>query len=100
MRIEAGADLAEAWRALGADLGILEAHVDFAREISVIVARGLDGEIAAYVPVENRHGNHILDTTMAPAPIAQAARRTAPRPWPGASPRRSSWSACSRSRCS
>ncbi|HLI13535.1 MAG TPA: 5-(carboxyamino)imidazole ribonucleotide synthase [Alphaproteobacteria bacterium] len=62
-------DLDEAWHAMGAALGILESFVDFAAEISVIVARGLDGGIAAYDPVENRHVNHILDTTTAPARI-------------------------------
>ncbi|MGE5145730.1 MAG: 5-(carboxyamino)imidazole ribonucleotide synthase [Candidatus Eiseniibacteriota bacterium] len=71
IRIEAGIDPAEIWRRLGADLGILEGYVDFAREISVIVARGAGGETASYVPVENRHVNHILDTTVAPAPTAK-----------------------------
>src|SRR3546814_5768673 len=54
----------------GSERGILEGWVDFAMEISVIVAHGLDGDTAAYVPVENRHVNHILDTTIAPAAIA------------------------------
>jgi 5-(carboxyamino)imidazole ribonucleotide synthase len=65
-----GSDLAEAWRRMGADQGILEGFVDFACEISVIVAHGADGGWASYVPVENRHRNHILDTTIAPARIA------------------------------
>jgi 5-(carboxyamino)imidazole ribonucleotide synthase len=63
-------DLAAAWRQMGAELGILESFVDFACEISVIVARGMDGACAAYVPVENQHSHHILDTTIAPARIA------------------------------
>jgi 5-(carboxyamino)imidazole ribonucleotide synthase len=63
-------DLAQAWRSLGADAGILERFIEFDCEISVIVARGLDGRRAAYVPVENRHVEHILDTTIAPARIA------------------------------
>ncbi len=50
---------------------ILEAFVDFACEISVVVARGQDGRIVAYDPVENRHRNHILDLTLAPAQITQ-----------------------------
>src|SRR5205814_8224347 len=58
---------AEAWRRMGASVGILESFVDFRCEISVIVARGADGALAAYPPVENRHVNHILDTTIAPA---------------------------------
>lgn len=58
---------AEAWRRMGATLGILESFVDFRCEISVIIARTADGALAAYPPVENRHVNHILDTTIAPA---------------------------------
>jgi 5-(carboxyamino)imidazole ribonucleotide synthase len=67
-----GDDLAAAWRAMGAERGILEAFVDLEREISVIVARGLDGRTAAYPAVENAHARHILDTTIAPARIPAA----------------------------
>jgi len=63
-------DLAAAWRSMGAELGILESYVDFICEISVIVARGMNGHWATYVPVENHHAQHILDTTIAPARIA------------------------------
>jgi 5-(carboxyamino)imidazole ribonucleotide synthase len=59
----------EAWRRMGAPRGILEEFVDFQCEISVIVARGADGALAVYPPVENRHVNHILDTTIAPASL-------------------------------
>ena len=74
-----GTDLADAWHRLGTDLAILEAFVDFACEVSVIIARGEDGVWAAYPPVENRHVRHILDTTIAPAPLAPeiAARAVA-----------------------
>ena len=48
---------------------ILEGFVDFACEISVIVARAENGAIAAFDPVENRHKHHILDITLAPAPL-------------------------------
>lgn len=63
-------DLAAAWRQMGAPIGILESFVDYTCEISVIVARGAAGAWATYVPVENHHVNHILDTTIAPARIA------------------------------
>jgi 5-(carboxyamino)imidazole ribonucleotide synthase len=59
----------DAWRQMGGDTGILESFVDFACEISAIVARGSNGSCATYPPVENRHLNHILDTTIAPARI-------------------------------
>ncbi|MEX0693014.1 MAG: 5-(carboxyamino)imidazole ribonucleotide synthase [Rhodospirillales bacterium] len=60
-------DYRSAWDEMGADVGILEAFVDLAREVSVIVARSPGGGWATYPPVENRHVNHILDTTIAPA---------------------------------
>jgi len=61
---------AAAWRSMGAPRGILEHFVDFRCEVSVIVARGADGALGAYPPVENRHVNHILDTTIAPASLS------------------------------
>ncbi len=60
----------QAWEQIGGEIGILEAFVDFACEISVIVVRGRNGAWATYPPVENQHSNHILDTTIAPARIA------------------------------
>src|SRR6266481_6865216 len=66
----------EAWRRMGGEIGILERFVDFACEISVIVARGANGAWATYPPVENQHVNHVLDATIAPARIpAETATR-------------------------
>ncbi len=61
---------ADVLAAVGADSAILEGFVDFACEISVMVARGQDGETAAWPAVENRHVRHILDTTVAPAAVS------------------------------
>ncbi|MEQ8282470.1 MAG: 5-(carboxyamino)imidazole ribonucleotide synthase [Parvibaculum sp.] len=61
-----------AWAAIGKLPAILEGFIDFEREISVVVARGQDGEVAAYDPVENLHANHILDRTYAPAALTPA----------------------------
>jgi 5-(carboxyamino)imidazole ribonucleotide synthase len=47
---------------------ILESFIDLELEISVIAAR-TESEFKAYQPVENRHKNHILDVTIAPASI-------------------------------
>jgi 5-(carboxyamino)imidazole ribonucleotide synthase len=65
-----GIDADAAWARLAAEVGVLEAWVDFAAEISVITARGADGAIVSYPPVQNRHEEHILARTIAPAPIA------------------------------
>lgn len=55
---------------LAPKLLVLEGFVDFACEISVIVARGGDGAMVAFDTVENRHRDHILDLTFAPARIS------------------------------
>lgn len=74
------ADLAPAWAALGPGECLLEAFVEFTREVSMLVARGVDGETALYGPIENEHANHILDVSVYPAPgttpavAAEAAR--------------------------
>ena len=50
---------------------VLEGFVDFACEISVLVARGQNGAMSAFDTVENSHRDHILDMTFAPARIAE-----------------------------
>ncbi|MCW8951490.1 MAG: 5-(carboxyamino)imidazole ribonucleotide synthase [Rhodospirillales bacterium] len=71
-----GMEADDAWARMGGPLGILEAFVDYEREISVVIARGPDGKSVAFEPVENRHANHILDVTIAPANIpAEMAER-------------------------
>jgi 5-(carboxyamino)imidazole ribonucleotide synthase len=63
------ADLAPAFARLEPKPLVLEGFVDFAAEISVMVARGVDGTVVAFDAVENRHKHHILDLTLAPAPL-------------------------------
>ena len=82
--LAAGDDLLVAWRdILGSRPAILEAFAPIAREVSVVVARAPDGQVASFDPVENRHVKGILDVTLAPAAIppalAQAAREGAER---------------------
>jgi 5-(carboxyamino)imidazole ribonucleotide synthase len=48
---------------------ILESFVDFACELSVVAARGMDGAFAHWGVIENIHRNHILDLSIAPAQI-------------------------------
>jgi 5-(carboxyamino)imidazole ribonucleotide synthase len=62
-------DLAAAWRDFGAETGVVEGFVEFACEVSVIVARSEGNRWATYTPVENQHRQGILDTTIAPARI-------------------------------
>jgi len=75
--VSATSDPGEAWLQMGGPRGVLERFIDFQCEASVIVARGGDGAMAIYPPVENRHVNHILDTTIAPASLPPETARTA-----------------------
>ena len=71
-------DGARIWTALGGgELGV-EKRNSLQAELSVIAARGLDGQVAQYPLFENRHHNHILDVTTSPAlvPPAVAAQAT------------------------
>jgi 5-(carboxyamino)imidazole ribonucleotide synthase len=79
VRVDTGSDLVAAVAGLRQEVLIHEAWVDFALELSVVTARSPGGEVASYVPVENRHRHHILDVTLAPAAIAPetAARAVA-----------------------
>ena len=71
------ADLADALATLDPKPLILEGFVDFACEISVVIARGADGAMSAFDTVENRHRAHILDVTLAPARIAEGVAEAA-----------------------
>ena len=76
VRISSPHEAAAAWERLGSSQGVLEAFVDFDKEVSVVAARGLDGAFAHHGVFENRHRNHILDLTLAPGrvPAGVAAR--------------------------
>lgn len=56
---------------------ILEQFIPFRREVSVVAARSQSGEFAHYGVIENRHRNHILDVSFAPAAGAEQAPRIA-----------------------
>lgn len=75
--VRESADLTAVFRSLGAQPAILEGMVDFTREISVIAARALDGEFAAYDICENTHEHHILSVTRAPAALDAATAKQA-----------------------
>jgi 5-(carboxyamino)imidazole ribonucleotide synthase len=68
----AEADLVAAWKKIGGAVGVLEAWVPFQMEISVLVARTVDGRTAVYDPAENIHRNHILHLSISPARVSEA----------------------------
>ena len=61
-------DADAAFGALGDVPLVLEAMVPFDRELSVIAARGHDGDVRCYPLVENTHRDGILRVSRAPAP--------------------------------
>jgi 5-(carboxyamino)imidazole ribonucleotide synthase len=66
-------DVAPAWEALAGSPLILEGFVPFERELSILSARGRDGQVAFYPLVENHHRDGILRLSLAPAPGATPA---------------------------
>ena len=82
IKLDNKADLDKAWKDIESNELILEEFIPFKRELSIIVARDLNGKIVLYDVVENRHKNHILDQTIAPAPniskeVSQSAKTIA-----------------------
>jgi 5-(carboxyamino)imidazole ribonucleotide synthase len=71
------ADVEHIWTAIGHQEAVVEKFLSLQAEISVVAARGLDGEVAAYVPFENRHRNNVLDLTTVPAAVAPALAKQA-----------------------
>ena len=59
-KIVSADDLEAAFAAMKGNDAVLEACVDFEKEVSVVCARGQDGEFAHYGIIENEHKNHIL----------------------------------------
>ena len=70
--IRSVADAGAAWSTLDVPQAILEKFIDFECELSVVAARGLDGEFVSYGPMGNSHSHHILDISICPAVIPAA----------------------------
>ena len=81
LKITATADAGELWQRFGAPRAVLEKWIPFEAELSVVCARGLDGQVVAFPASENIHKNHILDLSIVPARfdphISEAARKMA-----------------------
>jgi 5-(carboxyamino)imidazole ribonucleotide synthase len=68
-RIDGPDQAAEAWEAIGKQVAVLEAFINFESEISVVAARGDDRQFVHYGAIENQHSRHILDISVAPARV-------------------------------
>ena len=60
-------DLQAAWAELGGVECVLEVCLDLQVELSVVLARGQDGEVRVYPPIENIHHKGILSRSYFPA---------------------------------
>jgi 5-(carboxyamino)imidazole ribonucleotide synthase len=69
-KIESPEDIQAAFEKLDGNECVLEAFVDFKKEVSVVCARNEKGDFAHYGVIENAHTNHILDISFAPASVA------------------------------
>jgi len=82
-KLEGHEDPAEVWAEFGMQRAVLEKWIPFELELSVMVARGMGGEVVTYDPAENRHRHHMLDVSIVPArvcaEVAEAARGIAVR---------------------
>lgn len=67
----------EAFAILGGATCVLEERVILNSEISVVLARGADGEVRCYPVAENRHRDGILDVSLVPARVDDATRAKA-----------------------
>ena len=76
-RIAAPEAAVAAFEGLGGTECVLESFVPFEREVSVVVARSVNGEVVDYGVFENDHVEHILDTTVAPARVSEDVARAA-----------------------
>ena len=75
VRVAAPGDVPGAIERLGRPAGtrlLVERELDYAAELSVIVARAVDGTVAAFDLARNRHDDGILAESCAPAPVEPA----------------------------
>ena len=76
-RISDQDQLVAAWAAMGGVACVLEKRLNLIKEISVIVARGFDGQMAVFPVAENVHVDGILALSAVPANIDQAQAQQA-----------------------
>jgi len=77
VRIDKPDQALSAWNHLRRVNCVAEGWVQFEAEVSVVVARGHDGEAVTFPVALNRHERHILDATVMPAPVGPIVCRDA-----------------------
>ena len=76
-RLKTAADSPTALTDMAGAPAVLECFVEFTHEVSVIGARGTDGQISCFDPGENVHRDGILRTTRVPARLSSSQRMDA-----------------------
>jgi len=74
VRVASDKQLKDAWKELDEVPAVLETVVSFKSELSVVLARNLQGDIQIYPLAENVHRQNILHTTRVPAQVADTVR--------------------------
>lgn len=77
IRVTKAEHLTQAWKEFGEAPSVLEEVVPFTMELSVVLARSLQGQIQVYPLAENTHRQNILHSTRVPARVADPNRRRA-----------------------
>ncbi len=67
--INTESDIEKAWETLEGEACVLEQRMPLDIEVSVVLARGIEGEVITYPVSENIHEGGILDVTVVPARI-------------------------------
>ncbi len=70
VKVRAEAEIAAAQQAFAGQACVIEQWIDFACEVSVVMARSAKAAIRVYPLVENIHTNHVLDFSIVPARVA------------------------------
>ncbi len=68
-RIQSDTDINKTWESFNGAPIIMEEIIDFDCEISLIIARDIQGKTAIYGPMLNEHKNHILAKTHVPSQL-------------------------------
>ncbi len=76
-RVATAGEVRDAFESFGGVPCVLEKMLDLKMELSVVVARAQDGEVATFPVSENEHKGGILDTSIAPARVAPALAEAA-----------------------
>lgn len=76
-KLDSAADIETGMEKLGREGLMVEAFIDYRKELAVMVVRRPGGETALYPVVETVQKNHICHTVTAPAEVSPAAAREA-----------------------